>query len=156
MAIVIGILVLMLALMALGWRARLRRQSGLAKPATTPEELGEQFGRFEGKYVATTVSGDPLDRVAVHGLGFRGNATVQIAENGVLLRIAGGRETWIPTADLRARRTATWAIDRVVEPGGLQLLEWQLGDTSVDSYFRFDDALEFARIVDRVIERNAA
>jgi hypothetical protein len=31
---------------------------------------------------------------------------------------------------------ATWTIDRVVEPEGLVMIRWSLGETEVDSYLR--------------------
>lgn len=156
LAIVIVFMALLLALMILGWRARKRRQAGIATPAAAPAERGVELGTFAGKYVATTTAGDPLDRIAVHGLGFRGNAEVTVAEKGVLLQIDGTDEKWIPAADLRAHRKATWTIDRVVEQDGLELVEWTLGDRVVDSYFRFDDWVDFEFALDRLIEKSAA
>lgn len=156
LAIVIAILVLLLVLMALGWRARTRRQAGIAKPAQAPTQLGTALGTFVGKYVATTSAGNPLDRIAVHGLGFRGNTAVTVAEKGVLVHIDGTDDKWIPVADLRELRKATWTIDRVVEQDGLELLEWSLGDRLVDSYFRFDDWLNFEFAIDTLIARKAA
>ncbi len=156
MAIVIAFLFLLLALMALGWRARQRRQASVAAPAATPAELGAPLGTFVGKYVATTTAGDPLDRIAVHGLGFRGHTSVTVAENGVLVHIAGTDDKWIPAADLRAHRKATWTIDRVVEQDGLELVEWTLGDRIVDSYFRFDDRMDFEFALDALLERKVA
>lgn len=156
MAIVVAFMILLLVLMALGWRARKRRQADVARPASAPADLGSPLGVFEGKYVATTAAGDPLDRIAVHGLGFRGNTAVTVAENGVLLHIDGTDDKWIPAADLRAHRKATWTIDRVVEQDGLELLEWSLGDRLVDSYFRFDDWLDFEFAVEKLLERTAA
>ncbi len=156
MAIVIAILVLLLLLMALGWRARLRRQAGIAKPLDAPAQLGAAIGIFSGKYVATTSAGEPLNRIAVHGLGFRGNVAVTVAENGVLVHIDGTDDKWIPRADLRDLRKATWTIDRVVEQDGLELLEWSLGDRIVDSYFRFDDWASFEFAVDSLLARKAA
>lgn len=156
LGVVIAALALLLVLMAIGWRARKRRQAGVAKPAVAPAELGTQLGTFVGKYVATTTAGDPLDRVAVHGLGFRSNTSVTVAEKGVLVQIDGTDDKWIPVADLRELRKATWTIDRVVEQDGLELLEWSLGDKLVDSYFRFDDWLDFELAVDKLIERKAA
>lgn len=156
MAIVIAVLLLLLSLMALGWRARQRRQLGVAKPAAAPVELGTVLGTFTGKYVATTTGGDPLDRIAVHGLGFRGNTEVTVAEKGVLVHIDGTDDKWIPSSDLREHRKATWTIDRVVEQDGLELLEWSLGDRVIDSYFRFDDWLDFEFALDRLLEKKAA
>jgi hypothetical protein len=156
MAIVIAFLVLLLVLMLLGWRARQRRQADVASPATAPADLGARLGTFAGKYVATTSAGDPLDRIAVHGLGFRGNTSVTVAEKGVLVHIDGSDDKWIPAADLRAHRKATWTIDRVVEQDGLELVEWTLGDRVVDSYFRFDDWMDFEFALDKLIVKKAA
>lgn len=138
MAIVVVFMLLLLGLMFWGWRGRQRRQGAVAKPQTPPTKRGELLGSFEGKYVATTAQGSPLDRIAVHGLGFRGFATVSIYGGGILLQIAGTPEFWIPAADLSDVRRATWTIDRVVEQDGLHLLEWTLGDRVVDSYLRMD------------------
>lgn len=153
MAIVVALLVLFLVLMVLGWRARKKRQSPVATPKAVPALLGAELGRFSGKYVATTTAGDPLDRVAVHGLGFRGGVSVLVTDSGLLMQIDGTGDKWIPATDLRSRRSATWTIDRVVEQGGLELLEWQLGDRAVDSYFRFDDALDFEFAVDTLLAK---
>lgn len=156
MAIVIAFLIVLLILMGLGWRARKRRQASVAMPFAVPAALGERKGTFVGKYVATTSAGDQFDRIAVHGLGFRGNASVTVADKGVLVSIDGTDEKWIPREDLRDLRKATWTIDRVVEQDGLELLQWSLGDKLVDSYFRFDDWVGFEFAIDSLIHRSAA
>lgn len=150
MAIVVVFLVLLLALMYVGWRARRKRQSDVAKPADVPAERGAAIGDFAGKYVATTESGKPLERIAVHGLGFRGPVSVGVTESGLAARIAGGDEFWIPAHDVRGLTRATWAIDRVVEPDGLQVVAWALGDRVVDSYFRLDEPQAFEAAVGRL------
>ena len=136
MGIVLAFLAVLLVLMYLGWRARQRRQASLATPHSAPAELGSTIGSFAGLYVATTTAGNPLDRIAVHGLGFRAKTVVIVANAGVALQIAGQDDTFIPVANLRELRRATWTIDRVVEAGGLQLLAWTLGEVRVDSYLR--------------------
>jgi len=156
MAIVIALMVVLLVLMYLGWRARRRRQSGIAAPAVAPTERGAEIGSFEGKYVATTASGDPYDRVAVHGLGFRASASVSVAEKGILLELVGAPDVWIPRGDVRGIRTATWTIDRVVEQEGLDLVEWMLGDKQVDSYFRMEEPARFENAVHDLLERKAS
>ena len=143
MAIVIVFGVLLLALMLFGWRARRRRQAGVAAPHAAPAELGRLLGTFDGKYVATTTAGDPLDRIAVHNLGFRGAASVTVTEAGLLVQRPGADDAWIPKAELRGWRRATWTIDRVVEPDGLELVEWMLGSRRVDTYLRLDDPAGF-------------
>ena len=147
MAIVIVFLIAMLGLLVVGWRNRQKRQKGVASPIAVPADLGETLGTFDGKYVATTTAGDPYDRIAVHGLGFRGSASVAVSARGLLLQRSGERDTWIPVADLRGIRRATWTIDRVVEQDGLQLIEWTLGDQVVDSYFRMNEPDAFASAV---------
>jgi len=156
MAIVLIFLAILLALLAVGWRRRARRQSSIAQPAESPHDPGTMLGVFTGQYVATTAAGAPLERIAVHGLGFRGNVHVTVTTLGALLRIDGTSDKWIAATSMRDRRTATWTIDRVVEPDGLDLLEWDLGGTLVDSYFRFDSASGFDAAIDQLLERNAA
>lgn len=156
MAIVLALLVLLLVLMFLGWRARQRRQRDVAAPLAAPADLGTPLGTFDGKYVATTAAGKPLDRIAVHGLGFRSDASVTLTDTGVLLQRPGSDDVWIPRADVRDRRTATWTIDRVVEHDGLELVEWNLGGTTVDSYFRLAEPLEFERAFEQLLPNKAA
>jgi len=156
MAIVLVILAILLALVALGWRRRARRQSSIARPSDAPGTIGEQLGAFTGQYVATTIAGSPLERIAVHGLGFRGNVHVIVTTLGALVRIDGTSDKWIGATSMRDRRTATWTIDRVVEPDGLELLEWDLGGTLVDSYFRFDRDSGFDQAIDSLLERKSA
>ena len=155
MAITIAILVVLLILMYAGWRARQRRQRDVAAPLAAPAELGASLGTFDGKYVATTAAGSPLDRIAVHGLGFRSAASLTVTEAGVLVQRPGSDDVWIPRADVLDRRSATWTIDRVVEPGGLDLVEWKLGDATVDSYFRMIDPDAFEKAIDQLLPKKA-
>ena len=155
MAITVAFLLLLLALMYLGWRARRRRQRHVAAPAAVPADLGTPLGTFDGKYVATTAAGNPLDRIAVHGLGFRSSASLTVTDAGVLVQRPGSDDVWIARADVLDRRAATWTIDRVVEPGGLDLVEWNLGGTPVDSYFRMIDPDAFEKAIDQLLPKKA-
>jgi hypothetical protein len=143
LALVLVLLVVLLALLPLGWYARRRRQKSVDAPIAVPENLGEVVGTFAGKYVATTASGDPYDRIAVHGLGFRSNVDATVTDAGLLLARPGEPDTWIPRADLRRLERATWTIDRVVEQDGLQLIEWMLGSRAVATYLRLDEPRAF-------------
>jgi hypothetical protein len=153
MTIVIVILALLLLLMYTGWRARKRRQKDVAPPLTAPAALGAPLGTYDGKYVATTASGKPLERIAVHGLGFRSDATLTLTDLGLVVQRPGNDDLWIPRSDVVDRRTATWAIDRVVEKGGLELIEWRLGDTTVESYFRLAAPLEFELAFEQLLPK---
>ena len=125
--------------MALGWRARLRRQASLGELAAPPAELGAVALEIDTDYVATTRADLPLERIAVAGLGFPGRATLTVAASGVVLEIDGGRAGFVPIGALRGAGTASWVIDRAVERDGLVFFRWVLGGTEVDSYLRPDD-----------------
>ncbi|MDJ0335188.1 hypothetical protein QMG83_08115 [Salinibacterium sp. G-O1] len=154
-AIVLVFLASLLLLMFLGWRARQRRQRDVVPLVAAPADLGNTLASLTGKYVATTASGNPLDRIAVHGLGFRSNVMAVVADSGILLQLPG-RDLFIPLADLRDVRRATWTIDRVVEKDGLHLIEWMLGDRVVDSYLRMAEPTEFEQAVRSLLAKRQA
>ncbi|MFW8746211.1 hypothetical protein, partial [Mesorhizobium japonicum] len=79
-----------------------------------PADLGGVRRREHLFYVATTRADAPLDRIAVHGLGFRARAELTVADTGIRLDIAGEEPAFIPAADLVGVGRATWPIDRAV------------------------------------------
>ncbi len=133
--IVVAIILVLFGLMWLSWWGRKKAQSGIPALEPVPAELGAQLGTFEGLYLATTPGGDPLNRIAVRGLGFRARTTLEVSEAGFVF--IGDR--FIPANAVSDVRRASWTIDRGVEPGGLSVVEWRLGDLELDSYFRLDD-----------------
>lgn len=140
--IVIAIGIALLGLMAVGWWRRRRRQRDVA-PLVAPPSLPPGAAEHAGTYVATTAAGDPYDRIIVGGLGFRGRAVATVHPSGVLVRRTGEVALWIPRVDLIDAGRATWTIDRVVEPDGLTMVRWGLGDRAVDTYLRLDDPRAF-------------
>ena len=143
--VVVVILVLAFTGMAIGWRARRRRQADVPRLAAPPAELGDVIRHDELLYVATTRADAPLDRIVVHGLGFRGRAGLTVASTGLRLDIAGEDPVFIPVTDLRGVGRATWTIDRAVSRAGLVFVRFALGGEFVDSpvlvdgYVRPDD-----------------
>jgi hypothetical protein len=141
--VVVVILALAFAGMWFGWRARRRRQADVPSLATPPAELGTIRRRDDVFYVATTRADAPLDRIAVHGLGFRARAQVTVADAGIRLDIAGEPPVFVPAADLVGVGRATWTIDRAVSNSGLVFVRFRLGHgaaaTEVDSYLRPED-----------------
>jgi hypothetical protein len=137
--VTLGIIVLVLVLMALGWRNRRRRQSSLEPLVEPPAELGVVALRDDVLYLATTAADRPLDRIAVQGLGYRANARVTVASSGVLLELVGERPVFVPATAITGVGLATWTVDRVVERDGLVFVRWVLGDTALDSYLRSSD-----------------
>jgi hypothetical protein len=133
-----------------GWTARRRRQRNIPATKPLPADVGKLVGEFEGFYVSTTLDGQPLNRVAVRGLGFRARATIAVTETGVVLDLPGNT-VFIPRADIREVTRSNYTIDRVVEPGGLVLLAWTLGDTKLDSYLRVEQTTELVAAISTLV-----
>lgn len=134
--VVVVLILLIFTGMIFGWRARQHRQASLVRALPVPRDIGSELLSLDVFYVATTIAGEPLNRVAVSGLGYRARASITVATEGIVLSLAGEPDAFIPTAELRGVERATWTIDRVVETGGLVCVSWMLGDTAVDSYLR--------------------
>jgi hypothetical protein len=95
----------------------------------------------EALYVATTRHDEPLERLAIRGLGFRSRADLTVTTAGVALDLTGQPRFFLPAGNIVEAAQATVAIDRVVERDGLVRIAWRLEpDTVVDSYLRPQDA----------------
>lgn len=131
------IVVVLFALVWWGWRGRIRRQSGLTQLPQAPVDLLDRLlARAEGMYVVTTYAAQPLERIAVHGLGVRSNAEAIVARDGVLLNRQGAPDVYIPRELLVSVSTASGMVGKFVERNGLVVFTWRLGDTVVDTGFR--------------------
>jgi hypothetical protein len=137
--VIAALLIVVFGLMLLGWRARTRRQGSLAEPLAVPSGLGPALLQVGVLSVATTLGDQPLERLTAHRLGFRARATVGVHAEGIVLAPTGRDAFLIPATALRGIGRATWTIDRVVERGGLVMIAWTLGETSVDTYLRVTD-----------------
>lgn len=133
------VLVVLFLLLARGWRARRRSQSGISEPESPPSDIGEPTFTDDLLYVASTRADSPLDRITVAGLGYRARAVVTTAPSGVVLDLAGRGPVFIPKTAIRGVGRATWTIDRVVDADGLVFVRWVLGSTEIDSYLRSTD-----------------
>lgn len=138
--VILAIVLLVFVGLALGWRARQRRQAMLPALDAPPATLGTASVVVDGFYVATTRADAPTDRIAVRGLGFRARAGVAVHLEGVVLSIAGQPDAFIPTPAIVGVGRATWTIDRVVGTDGLVFIRWNLGSTEVDTNLRVADA----------------
>ncbi|WP_258059149.1 hypothetical protein [Arthrobacter sp. B1805] len=146
-ALTLGIIVVIIALMALGWRNRLRRQGHVPEPVAPPADPGAVLYEAEGQYVATTTAGDWLDRIAVHGLGLRGNAVAVVHAGGIVFRRTGERDVYIPRSDLVSVQLAGGMTGKFVEKEGLVVITWLLGTERVDTGFRTRHAAHKAQLV---------
>ncbi|MBB2977031.1 hypothetical protein FHX49_002623 [Microbacterium endophyticum] len=138
--VMLGVAVALVGLMVWGWLRRTKRDSALTAPFGEAPSGSRLLSTFSGLYVATTVHGDALERLAIRGLGFRAAATFVVFDTGLALDLAGEERIFIPRERIIAANQATVTIDRVVERDGLTRFVWLLADdTTVDSYFRPQD-----------------
>lgn len=152
----IAIVVLALAAMWWGWRARARRDAGVLGSGVAPSgEVLAQFDRVQ--YVSTTPAGEPLTRVAAPGLRYRGPTEIVVRRDGVTIEVAGERPVHLDAARVTGAGSASRRVGKAVEAGGLALLHWRDGAQSdareLESSFRFaerDDQLRFTEAVERL------
>lgn len=166
-ALLTGLVVLValavLGLMLRGWRRRGRSQADLPAPsglplvgsADAPAEAPDdaspvRLGPVAGRYLATTTSGDWLDRIVVYGLGVPSRAEVSVREDGVLVSRTGARDLFVPADDVSGARLDRAIAGAVYEDGGLVVLTWRLGDRRLDTGFRADQPDRHAALVEAV------
>lgn len=148
-------LAIIAVLMALGWRALRRRQRDVIGLAPAPREGSTEAGTLlrteDLLYVATTRAEQPLQRIAVKGLGFRARAVVTVSTGGIRLDLAGGEPGFIPAEALHGVGRATWTIDRAVSNDGLVFVRWSDGAATVDSYLRSADPAALVAAIEPLI-----
>lgn len=142
----------LLALVGIGWRARLKRQREFGELPPVPQVLSPSALTVDGQYVVTTTEGDWLDRIAVHSLGVKSNAVLSIHAQGVLLRRTGARDVFVPVSGLTRVRTESGMAGKFVEKDGLVVLSWNLAGHGVDTAFRTRAATEKKPLVTALTE----
>lgn len=171
--IIIIVMLGLFALMARSWWKRRARDAGLHASYPMPPEAdaAPPLITVPALYVATTPRDQPLERLAIRGLGFRARAELSVRPDGIVLALAGEQPVFIPAGAVDQLARATWTIDRAVESDGLLLLGWRLPPsgpapaaepgqtpdtvpgtpaTDVDSYFRITDPADRARLTDAI------
>ncbi len=137
---ILAVLIVVALLIVAGWRRRVRRDSAAGGGYPAPAATGAPTASADCLYVATTKAGEPLERLALPGLSFRGKAAVTVTAEGVALAVTGEQPVFVPASALTGVGAATYAIDRVVERDGLLRLGWTTsGGAAADSYLRVVD-----------------
>lgn len=130
---------LLVALAFSAWAKRARGQEALfARPADAIESF-EPHSSVEGFYVATTVSGEPLNRISAYGLGARGRATISVSQQGLVIERKGEPSLALSARDIISIDLVSGAIDRVVEPGGLIAITWSADSVQLETSIRIVD-----------------
>ena len=141
LAVIVLVTLALIAVLVWAWWRRTRRDSGLEPPVGEAPAGATTLSTHEALYVATTRHDDPLERLAIRGLGFRSRADLTVTSAGVALDLTGQPRFFLPTERIVEVAQATVAIDRVVERDGLVRISWRVdADTVVDSYIRPQDA----------------
>ncbi|WP_150956458.1 hypothetical protein [Microbacterium testaceum] len=141
LVVMIGVALVLLALLAWAWVRRTRRDARYSAPVGELPEGAVETASFSGFYVATTRHDEPLERLAIKGLGFRSRVDVTVTSAGVALDLQGQPRIALTRDRLVDAAQATVAIDRVVERDGLTRVSWRIDDdTIVDTYLRPQDA----------------
>lgn len=141
LVVMIGVAVVLLAVLAWAWVRRTRRDARYSVPVGELPADAVETAVFSGLYVATTRHDEPLERLALKGLGFRSRVDVTVTTAGVALDLPGQPRIALTRDRLVDAAQATVAIDRVVERDGLARVTWRLDDdTVVDTYLRPQEA----------------
>lgn len=123
-------------LMWRSWQRRKQRDRALGNFDVSLQ--GDLINEFERVfYVATTPAGEPLERIALAGLEFRGWSSLAVFTDGVSLRVTGETPVTIPVTAIAGEGQAQLTIDKVVERDGLSILVWESTRGTLESVFRF-------------------
>lgn len=152
--LLIGIMVVLIGLtfaaMRRGWRRRQARQSHIpAPPAVPPATWQPVASKVDGLFLGTSLMGDWLDRVAVHGLGVRSRGSISWGSGGVLIEREGAPNIFI--SELLAVRVDSGIAGTVRAKGSVVVISYRLGDAVVESGFRADVGAEHLAVLDGVM-----
>lgn len=137
----------LVALATAAWRRRRKDQAvGFSAPAEGLAGFdsveNNSVSSVKAQYVATTIAGEPLNRVTAYGLGFRGRATVFAGEAGIVIDRKGERALAIAADQIGGVNFVQAVIDRAVEKEGLVAINWRQDQTELTTVLRFNSAAD--------------
>jgi len=119
------------------WAKKDRQFAHLPAPiAQAPEGTKWVVGPVDARFGGTTTTGQWLNRVVTHNLGTPRGVTVAVSPDGLWLTDDTDFNLWLPAQDIVAVRTGRGIAGDVVEPEGMIIVSWTLGDTTLDSGIR--------------------
>ncbi|NKB90856.1 MAG: hypothetical protein GKR85_01120 [Candidatus Nanopelagicales bacterium] len=150
--LIAGLIALALWGMRRGWQGRVARHSSMAEPSAfdAPATSG-----VPGLYLGTSISGDWLDRVAVHEFGVRSRASFHLVDGGVGIRRDGARSFLIPASAVRGVRTDRGVAGTVRGKDSVIVVTWMLADDVLDTGIRADDGADHAALLDGLMVAHA-
>ena len=119
------------------WNKKARQFAHLPAPQTqAPTDAIWTAGPVEARFGGTTTTGQWLNRVVTYGLGTPRGVQVSVSNQGLWLTDDTDFNLWLPVQDIVAVRTGRGIAGDVVEPEGMIIVSWTLGDTTLDSGIR--------------------
>ena len=119
------------------WARKARQFAHLPAPQTqAPADVIWTAGPVEARFGGTTTTRQWLNRVVTHNLGTPRGVQVSVSPQGLWLTDDTDFNLWLPVQDIVAVRTGRGIAGDVVEPDGMIIVSWTLGDTTLDSGIR--------------------
>lgn len=129
-------------------RKRNQQESVLPALASHSEQSYDLTSKIQ--YVATVFSNEPLRKVTAYGLGPRGHGRCYASDAGLLIQRDGEVDLFIPKSTIQDIGFSSATIDRGVERKGLVSLQWMLGEVSLTTQLRFENATERDQMLAKV------
>ncbi len=119
------------------WRNKEFQQQEIPAPMSVPSDFVASEN-FDGRYLASSLASDWLQRVVVHGLGSPSRAAVSVSDQGIAINFNQVREIFIPQSAILEVRADRAIAGRAFEKNGIAVIVWKLGSVEIASGFRAD------------------
>ena len=141
--VVFAIIALAIWGMRKAWLGKAKKFSHLPEPQVQiPASSVAVTPSFAARFAGSTVTGQWLNRVTVYALGTPRGVVASVHSDGIFINDDGDFRLWIPKTDLTEVRTGRGLAGDVVEPEGMIILSWNLGDQSIDTGLRVNRNLD--------------
>ncbi|CAB4908303.1 unannotated protein [freshwater metagenome] len=128
----------LLALMRWGWKGRERRQIDVSRPLPLPPHDAMFVIDVPGVYIGAARNGDWLDRIAVHGLGVRSRAALNVGEQGIWVERVHANSFFVPADEINRVSIDRDVAATVRSKDSVVVVTFALGATLVDFGFLAD------------------
>jgi len=120
-----------------GWLGKAKQFDDLPVPMKAPATLSVPITEnFEARFAGSTISGKWLQRITVHDLGTPRSVVASVHNSGILVTDEADFRLWISRDSISHIRTGRGIAGDVVEPDGMTIITWTLGDQLIDSGIR--------------------
>jgi hypothetical protein len=135
--VVIAIIGLAIWGMRRAWLGKAKNFAHLPAPQTVvPAGSTALTPSVAARFAGSTAGGQWLNRITVHALGTPRGVVASVHSDGIFINDAGDFSLWLPKTALTGVRVARGIAGDVVEPEGMVILTWNLGEQSIDSGLR--------------------